>query len=225
MTAGAHPWGVCICRTHLARPWNRPEHWTGQEVTYLVRFYGRSDDEVIARHLGRSVVGIRLKAKRLGIRKRDAADFTARALAEALGIPCSKTIAGWIAAGLLRARHGYTQGLRPVHLIAHRDAVAFLAAHPQLVDADRIPDWSPFASTVERWCSLPEVHRITGRSNLSAELRAGTIRGARRGPRWYVPAFEVTRIRCLAPEAIADSVFRRESVLERRRNRRKGVAA
>ncbi len=225
MSGRPHPLGSCNCRTHATRPWRRPEHWTAAEVAYLEGRFGRVTDEALARHLGRSIVGVRLKARRLGLHKRDAADMNARSLALALGIPCPKRIAGWIDAGLLPARRGCVQGRHAMHAIADVDVRAFLVAHPQLVDADRIPVWSPYHGFIERWISLPEVHRLTGRSNLDADLRAGLLRGARRGPRWYVPESEIPRIRHLSPDAIADSVFRRESVLERRRNRRKGVVA
>lgn len=222
-----HPLGTCICRTHVGRPWKRPEHWTSAEVGYLEARFGRVSDAAIARHLGRSVLGIRLKAKRLGLHKRDAG-MTAREVASLLGVSCPKVVASWEASGLLPGRRGWIQGMHRVHLYREADVIAFLAAHGQHVDADRVPDDSPFAAVARanRWLSLPEVHRLTGRSNVAErEIAQGTVRAARRGAHWYVRAEDLPLLRRLRPEAIADSMWRRQSVLERRRNRRKGIAA
>ena len=70
MPTKAHIRGFCTCR-HTAEHWNRPLHWTQKEVAYLEQWFGHLSDERIAQRLGRPVLGIRLKAKRLGLRKRD----------------------------------------------------------------------------------------------------------------------------------------------------------
>jgi len=223
----AHPLGHCTCRTHVARAWRRPEHWTGSEVSYLEGHFGLAGDKVIAAHLGRSVVGMRLKARRLGLRKRDAG-MTAREVAHLLGIPCAKTPASWEDRGLIRSRRTYPVGPNRVRLYREADVIAFVAEHGQYVDADRVPEDSPFAAVARanRWLSLPEVHRLTGRSTVAEhEIAEGRVRAARRGTHWYIRAEDLPLIRSLRPDRIEDSWWRRQSVLEHRRNVRKGVAA
>ena len=227
MSPRLHPLGSCTCRTHVARPWNRPEHWTAADVAYLEGHFGHANDVAIAAHLGRSVLGVRLKAKRLGLRKRDAG-MTAREVAFLLGIPCPKTVSAWSERGLLRCRRPYRVGLNRVYLFQEAAVVAFIEAHGQYVDADRVPVDSPFAAAARanRWLSLPEVHRLTGRDHVAQhEIAEGRVRAARRGNRWYVRADDLPLIRSLRPEAIDESWWRRQQVLERRRNRRKGLAA
>jgi hypothetical protein len=222
-----HALGHCICRTHVARAWHRPEHWTAREVSYLEDRYGLSTDEAIAARLGRSVLGVHLKARRLGLRKRDVG-MTARQVAFFLGLPDSHVVATWATRGLLRGRRSYRVGRNRAWLFREEDVIAFLAAHGQYVDADRVPEDSPFAAAVRAngWLSLPEVHRLTGRSNVAQrEIAEGRVRAARRGAHWYVCAEDLPLIRCLKLDAIEDSCWRRQSVLEARRNRRKGVAA
>lgn len=227
MSMQPHGLGFCVCRSHSVRQWNRPEHWTQAEVVYLEARFGLSSDEALARHLGRSVAGLRLKAKRLGLRKRDAG-LTAAEVARLLGIPDRKVPAAWHAAGLLRGRRGWRQGTHRVHLFREADVNAFIVAHGQHLDADRVPPDSPFAALARanRWLSLPEVHRLTGRQNvIEREVAAGLGRAARRGSHWYIRAADVPLIRSLPPALIAESWWRRQSVLERNRNRLKGVGA
>jgi hypothetical protein len=151
----------CTCRRHKLEPWDRSEHWTQKEVAHLEEQFGHVSDGVIARKLGRTVVGIRIKAKRLGLHKRTAA-FTAAAVAEIFGVDGTTVGKGWVR--------------RNTHAI-------------------------------------------------SLMIRAGELRGAKRGQYWYIPKADVAKIRPLRSlDAIEESWFRRESVLEVRRNRRKGVA-
>jgi len=222
-----HRLGSCICQTHSARPWNRAEHWTAREVAYLEERFGTLSDKAIAAHVGRSVLGLRLKARRLGLRKRDAG-LTASEVARLLGIPCAKDVATWERRGLIRGRRAYPVGLNRVRLYQELAVTAFLAKHGQYVDADRVPADSPFAEVARanRWLSLAEVHRLTGRSTVAEhEIAGGRVRAARRGTHWYVRAEDLPLIRSLSPAAIEDSWWRRQSVLEHRRNVRKGVAA
>ena len=222
-----HLFGSCTCRMHSARPWNRSEHWTADEVAHLEGYFGLASDKAIATHLGRSVVGLRLKARRLGLRKRDAG-LTASEVARLLGIPCSKDVATWEERGLIRGRHTYPVGLNRVRLYQETAVEVFIRRHGQYIDADRVPDDSPFAAAARanRWLSLPEIHRLTGRSNVAEhEIAEGRVRAARRGAHWYVRADDVPLIRSLSPAAIEDSWWRGQSVLEHRRNVRKGVAA
>lgn len=225
MSPRAHPNGHCVCATHVDRPWDRPEHWTAAEVNLLHAIFGRSSDEAIARRLGRTVCGIRLKAKRLGLRKTRIA-FTARDVEGIFGLaPADGRVSKlWIARGLLRARRAPIVG-RSVWIIEPEAVDAFIRDHPEWVDVERMPD-SPWRDLAERdpWVSLREAHRRTGRDHhaVAQLIIAGAVRGRRRGPHWYMPLADVPLVPPLrSAEAIADSVFRRSSTLAVRKRRRR----
>lgn len=225
MSGRRHPHG-CDCRTHAARPWRRPEHWSRADVQELERRFGLVADEVLARRFGRTVVAVRLKAKRLGLRKRAQA-FTGRDVAAIFGIDASTVGKVWVRRGLLASVRPFRQGPYDVHLIDPRAVERFIVEHPEYVDVDKMPD-SPYRDLAARdpWISLPEVHRRTGRDphKVAEMILAGTVRGRRRGSHWYVPVADLALIRPLrSRDAIEESWFRRQSVLEARRNRRKGT--
>ena len=226
MSGRRHAFG-CTCQTHVPRPWNKPEHWSVAEVAYLERSYGLLTDEQMVRHLGRSIVGIKLKAKRMGLRKR-AAGFSARDVAAIFGIDASTVVKGWIRRGLLESRRPFKQGPYPIHVIDPAAVERFISEHPEWIDVDKMPE-SPYRDLAARdpWIGLPEVHRRTGRAGhrVAEMIAAGRIRGRKRGTHWYIPEDDLPLIRPLAPDAIEDSIFRRESVLSFRRARRKGIAA
>ena len=154
--------------------------------------------------------------------------MSAREVAQIFGIDSSEVGKVWIRRGLLRSRRPFMQGPHLIHLIDGADVERFITEHPEYITVEKMPD-SPYRDQAARdpWISLPEIHRLTGRDahRVALLIRAGEIRGRRRGSHWYVPRADVALLRHLAPEAIAESVFRRESVLKRRRNRRKGLAA
>lgn len=226
MSARRHPYG-CDCRTHVGRPWRRSEHWTRTDVQELERRFGLVSDAVLARRFGRTIVGIRLKAKRLGLRKRSQA-FTGRDVAAIFGIDAGTVGKVWVRRGLIASRRPFRQGPHDVHLIDPRAVERFIVEHPEYVDVAKMPD-SPYRDLAARdpWISLVEAHRLTGR-NPPAIVRmigAGAIRGRRRGAHWYMPAADIALIRPLrSADAIEESWFRRQSVLEVRRNRRKGTS-
>lgn len=219
-----HAFG-CACRSHAGRPWNRPEHWTTEEVAYLEAWFGRRSDESIAKHLGRTVVGIRLKAKRLGIRKKDAG-YTATELARLMGVDPSTVSKGWVRRGGLRSRRAYRQGPNWIHLIAEDDVEEFIRTRGWWIDWEKVPKDSPFYELVQqhRWYGRAQIHRATGRLDADDEIRAGLIYAERRGVHWYVPERELAKIRRLPPERIAESVWRRQQVLRVRRERRRRLA-
>lgn len=225
MSARTHPYG-CDCRTHVARPWRRSEHWTRADVQELERRFGLVSDAVLARRFGRTVVGIRLKAKRLGLRKRSQA-FTGRDVAQIFGIDAGTVGKTWVRRGLIASVRPFRQGPHDVHLIDPLAVERFIVEHPEHVDVEKMPD-SPYRDMAGRdpWISLVEVHRLTGRDHhaVARMIGAGAIRGRRRGAHWYMPAADVPLIQPLrSADAIAESWFRRQSVLEVRRNRRKGT--
>ena len=145
MGGRAHRGGICTCVSHVDRPWDRSEHWTAAEVEYLEARFGRNTDAAIARHLGRTVVGIRLKAKRLGIHKRDAG-MTARGVAEIFGVDPS-TVATWIERGALAARRGWFAGPRRVWLVGDGAVERFIGEHGEQMHPspleEELGDYSP----------------------------------------------------------------------------------
>lgn len=226
MSGRKHPFG-CTCQTHVDRPWNRAEHWTVAEVAYLESRWGLVPDDVIVRRLGRSIVGIRLKAKRLGLHKR-AHGFSAREVAAIFGIDASEVGKAWVRRGLLASRRPFMQGPHPIHVIDPRDVEGFIRDHPEMFDVRKMPD-SPYRDVAARdpWIGLPEAHRLTGRDpgRIVALIHSGVVRGRHRGTHWFIPSADLALIRPLSSaDAIDESWFRRQSVLERRRNRRKRAA-
>lgn len=227
MSMRSHLFG-CTCQSHVARPWRRPEHWSSADVAYLERWYGLRTDEAIARRLGRSLTGLRLKAKRLRIRKRDAG-YTATSLAEVMGVDPTTVMRAWVARGGLRATRSFRQGSGLVYIISEDDIETFIRTRGWWIDWHKVPPDSPFAALVadNRWYSMPQVHRATGRLKISTELRAGRVPGQRRGTHWYMREADVARLRRLPPEHIEESVWRRAQRLrmQRERRRRREAAA
>lgn len=226
--APAHPLGHCTCETHTDRPWNRPEHWTLAEVNYLHAHFGRATDAAIAGHLGRTVLGIRLKAKRLGLHKRDIG-MSATEVGRLLAVDTTIVTKCWIAKGLLKARRGFVQGPHRTHVVTEAAVEAFIRDHGQWLDAERVPDDSPFKAIAmaNRWVSLTELTVRTGhgKSWLMWYLRSGLMRVRRRGPLWYVHPDDAAKLPCRDPEAIAYARFVRDEMLARRNAQRNGIAA
>jgi hypothetical protein len=219
-----HTFG-CNCRSHVGRLWHRPEHWTSRDVAYLERAYGRVSDDALAQRLHRSVVGVRLKAKRMGLRKKDAG-YTARHLARELGIDASTVVKSWIRRGLLRSLRSYRVGAHLVHIISEAEVERFIREHGEWIDHEKVPADSglwPLVAT-NRWYSTTQLHRLTGRLRVKDECRLGLIAARRAGAHWKVPESELPKIRRLLPEQIAESVWRRASVLAMRRKRRRTAA-
>ncbi len=87
---------------------------------------GLSYDE-IALAMGRTPAAVRIACKRYDIRLlRAPGVYTAREVAELMGVPDSKTIARWIAEGMLAARNGGRTD-RPLWRIQRDDLMAFMA--------------------------------------------------------------------------------------------------
>jgi len=227
MSSKRHVYGFCICK-HVAPHWNRPRHWTEEEVTYLEQSFGRVPDDRIAKHLGRSVLGVRLKAKRLVIRKRNIG-MTARSVAEIFDVD-AKTVTGWLTKGVLKGSRGYAVGPNQTWLVSEEAVERFICEHGHYIDVDHMPDsWYRDLAAKHRWYSVAEVEARVGQSAhlLLPALKAGEYRGARRGSHWYVAAEELPRI------ADATDVWRRQHIpilqreraerLRRRRDKRKGI--
>lgn len=223
MSVLRHDLGHCTCRTHVDRPWRRPEHWTAAEVEYLEERFGRSPDEAIARRLRRSVLGVRLKAKRLGLRKRDVGS-SARDVAQLLGVE-DKLVVTWVRRGLLRGRAAaFRAGLRRRWVISDQAVERFIVEHGQWIDVERVPADSPYRALAEqhRWVSVTEAALAAGRSKKFVlwYIRGGLMPARRRGQVWCIPASEAAKIPARSPDAIAYARFVREQMLARRKRRR-----
>jgi hypothetical protein len=226
MPPAKHPFG-CTCKTHADRPWNRSEHWSADEVLYLEGHFGSTSDEALSRHLGRSIVGIRLKAKRLGLRKKDAG-LTGSEVARLLGVDPTQVIRVLVRRGLLRASHPYRVGNNRVSLVMEGELERFIREHGEWVDVDRMPDsvFRDIAVAGGRWHSLPAVQQLTGRHAhvLAKEILGGRWSARKRGPHWMVHESRIDAIRATAGHnGRTASMARRERRLEARRNVRKGI--
>lgn len=227
MPSKRHDLGHCNCKSHADRPWNRPEHWRADEVAYLEARFGRVNDAAIGRHLGRSVVGIRLKAKRLGLRKRDAG-MSSRSVAHIFGVDDTTVSKVWIRRGLMRARRGaFRQGVHRMYLVDEAEVERFIWEHGEYVDVDQMPDsvYRDQAVACGRWYATPEVQRLTGRNAhvLSSELLRGRWTARKRGVRWMIHESQIEAIRATAGHRRLASMQTRERTLEHRRNVRKGI--
>jgi hypothetical protein len=215
----------CACKRHAARAWNRPEHWTTAEVGYLEARFGHTSVAAIAGHLGRTEVGVRIKAKRLGLRMKDAG-YTGSEIARLMGVDITTVTKSWIRRAGLRSRRPYRQGPNRVHLVSQRHIEVFIRTRGWWIDWEKVPADSPFHALVQRhrWYGKAQLHRLTGRLTVDDDIRAGLIRARKRGAHWYVPESEIPKIRRLPAEHIAESVWRREQVLRVRRERRRRLA-
>ena len=227
MGSKAHPLGFCTCKKVLP-VWQRSRHWSAQEVSYLEEWYGRMPDDRLAEKLGRPVIGIRLKAKRLRVRKRNTG-LTATRVARIFAVD-PKAVVRWIEDGRLRARRSYAVGPNKTWHITDEAVEEFIREHGQYIDVDRMPEgWWRDVAEQHRWYSLVDIERLTGESphRVRKAVRAGIFRGAMRGPHLYLPAAELPRIRNAADPWRRDHISillrEREERLKRRRDRRKGV--
>lgn len=111
-----------MCNTHylrwrkhgdpltLRRPRTRVR-WTERDLFQLEDLLARGfSDAAIARRLGCTVTALNLARRRHGIRSRSQLLLSAREIANRLGIPCSKTVAHWIAQGWLDGKRGAPRG-------------------------------------------------------------------------------------------------------------------
>ena len=111
-------------------------NWSPKDVEYLSANYHRTAVTKIARHLGRTRVAVRLKAKRLLVRKHGE-HYTVRSLCLALGEDHHKVDA-WIDRGLLPAGRRHTERENDSYLILEKDVRRFIIAHPTEINVRRV---------------------------------------------------------------------------------------
>lgn len=112
--------------------------WSEEETTHLRDRYLRDTWEAIGKHLGRSPASVKLKAKRIGLRRKQRKTLTPSQIGDTMNL-CSKQVKRWIRKGWLKARRGPVGKLK-MHLVETPDLIECLKAHPELWDARRCPD-------------------------------------------------------------------------------------
>ena len=111
--------------------------WTPDEITLLRELFPSKTYEQIARRLKRSVAGVKLKAKRVGLLRRKRTSHTPSQLGKAMRT-CSKRVKEWIRKGWLKARLAPTRETE-IHLVEVAHLVEFLEKHPDLSDSAMLP--------------------------------------------------------------------------------------
>lgn len=223
----AMPNGYCEHESHAGhRP--RERCWSRADVLLLEAQFGELTDDALARKLGRTVLGIRLKAKKLGLHKRDVG-LSAREVALLFAVDETVVSKVWIRRGVLKARRSsFFQGPNRMWVVDERELERFIDEQAHWFDAIRMMD-SPYRDRAlcnGRWYSLPDVMYLTGRHAhvLNKELRAGRWPGRKRGTHWMVHESTIPAIAASAGQhGRFASIERRERTLEHRRNVRKGV--
>jgi hypothetical protein len=118
----------------MARTKEKP--WSEKEVAYLEANLSRQSLAVLARKLGRSITAVALKAKRLGIRKKDEG-YTARSLAQAFGVDDHKVV-HWVELGLLKASRRNSGKPRDMYFVSDREVKRFVTTYPTEFDLRRV---------------------------------------------------------------------------------------
>ena len=142
----------------LARTKERP--WSEPELDILTRYAWMSDERIRlklkAAGYARTVTGIHLKLKRMRF-KEDVSFYSANGLARALGID-NHTVARWIRAGHLKAKHRGTKRTKQqggdIYLIHEKDVRRFILEHPTAIDLRKVDQlWFIDVITKGRVCS------------------------------------------------------------------------
>jgi len=126
----------------LARTKEQP--WSEPELDILARYAWMSDERIRlklkAAGYARTVTGIHLKLKRMRF-KEDVSFYSANGLARALGID-NHTVARWIRAGHLKAKHRGTERTEQqggdIYLIHEKDIRRFILEHPTDIDLRKV---------------------------------------------------------------------------------------
>ena len=118
----------------LARTKEKP--WSGREVAYLETNLHRLSVAVLARKLGRTVTGVALKAKCLGIKKSDEG-YTASSLAQGFGVDDHKVVR-WVQLGLMHASRRNTERTNDMYFIDDREVKRLVCTYPTEFDLRKV---------------------------------------------------------------------------------------
>lgn len=114
--------------------------WTPEELENLSQTYGRQPRAQIAKRLDRTENALKIAAYRKlnGLNQRSNI-YTARSVALALGIACSKTIVHWMEKGFIKGKHApFSYGKTRCWSFEYEDIIACLQARPWLLDPKRM---------------------------------------------------------------------------------------
>lgn len=181
--------------------------WSSEEVDILHNRFGRVKLSTLCRQLRRSPVGVRLKAKRLHVNMLGNF-YSARMVADLLGVGCSKTVIAWLEKGWLTGRRSPVRlGPYQVWQFEEQDVVDCLRKYPWLAHRERMPEHY-FRSIVREewrtdpWYTLNEACRLLrcATKTLVAEIRAGRVRAIKsnvdkRWRRWWIRSSELDNFR------------------------------
>ncbi len=120
------------------RPGRKP--WTPEDKEYLADNYGIKSAKSISNHLDRSPNALKIAAYRKlnGLNQRSNI-FTARAVAEILGVRCSKTIVRWMEAGYIEGKHApFSYGKYRVWSFSYEAIEKCLRERPWLVNLQKM---------------------------------------------------------------------------------------
>lgn len=132
---GVPRWRVCKWAGQLALtgPQSIGRVWTDDEDAFLERHIGSRHPHWIAGKLNRSETSVCVRAKRLGISRRDAREWwTARQVADGFGVDPS-TVVRWIERGWLAGKHqghDHPDGRAAAWRIEEPAVRAFVREHP-----------------------------------------------------------------------------------------------
>lgn len=138
---GVPAWAVTRWAGDLGVRRVKERPWSPEDVAYLRAHVHRVAWAKLARHLGRSVVAVKLKAKRLGEHKVADGGYTQRELARLLGVDDHK-VARWVRWGCLKARNRGTDRLvvqgGDAWLITEKAVRDFVRRYPGEIDLRRV---------------------------------------------------------------------------------------
>lgn len=132
---GVPKWRVCrwAAELGLTGPDTRGPQWTPEDDAFLEAHLGTRHVHWIAKRLHRSVTAVTVRAKRIGLSRRDGRSwYTARQVADGFGVDPS-TVVRWIETGKLRGQHegqDHPGGRAAAWRVEHGDLRHFAQAYP-----------------------------------------------------------------------------------------------
>ena len=130
--------------------------WSSKEDDWIRENWHMHSPEEVAKHLGRSVVSVTLRRKRLNIGRYDGPDLTIHDLESLLRLD-HRFWHEFIARGWLKAWHRKRQGnVSPITRVAVESLHAFLRDHPEAVDYRNA---GTYASGILQFSKLPDPPR------------------------------------------------------------------
>ncbi|MBK7238026.1 MAG: hypothetical protein IPI02_21340 [Sterolibacteriaceae bacterium] len=130
--------------------------WTPKEDAWMRENWHTHSPEEVAHRLGRSVVSVLLRKKRIRIGRYDGPDLTIRDLERVLGVD-HRLWQDFIRKGWLRAWQRKRQGkVSPITRVSIESLHAFLRAHPEVIDYRHA---GTYASGILELAKLPDPPR------------------------------------------------------------------